>query len=272
MRRPFAVAALLTLGVAAAGVWWLYHSEPGSVVESVPATSGQPAPATRSTSVESPPASSDAAKLEELPRDPELIRRVEQKYRFLFADLRLTAAQLAQLRELLLEQQQLRDMLGPADDPDLKQTPAERARLERALAAIDARIRALIDAAQFARYETLRESDVEQGHLAQFSGGVSALAPLNPQQERLILEARLRHKERFEAGMRDFGLDRASLSDEERLYAHRNVTQALNEYRDNFLTEVRPALTEDQYFLLSSYETTEFARELERLQVLINSK
>jgi hypothetical protein len=46
----------------------------------------------------------------------------------------------------------------------------------------------------------------------------------------------------------------------------------LNEYRDNFLAEVRPTLTEDQYFLLSSYESTEFARELERLQKMINSK
>jgi len=272
MSRPRAVAILVTLGMAAAGLWWLYRSEPSNLVESVPAASNEPAAANPSPSVEPTLASPAAAVLEELPRDPELVKRVEQKYRFLFADLRLSAAQLAQLRELLLEQQRLRDMLGPADDPDLKQDPAERARLERALAAIDARVRALLDPAQFARYETLRESDVEQGHLAQYSGGVSALAPLDPQQERLILDARLRHKKRFEAGMRDFGLDRASLSEEERLYAHSNIAQALDEYRDNFLAEVRPALTEDQYFLLSSYETTEFARELERLQVLINSK
>jgi hypothetical protein len=95
---------------------------------------------------------------------------------------------------------------------------------------------------------------------------------LDPAQERAILEARLRHKKRFEAGLRDIGLDRATLSDEERDYAHHNVAHTLQEYRDNFLAEVRPALTEEQYFMLSSYESTEFARELERLQLLINSK
>jgi hypothetical protein len=271
MSRPIAVAVLLTLGVVAASVLWLYRSGPAPAIE--PLAQGPARPAL--DVIDHGSVTTGAARpadVEESAWDPELIKRVEKKYRFLLAELRLTPAQLTQLRELLFEQQQLRDMLAPIGDEDVKQPPSERAVLERALAAIDARIRALVDPAQFARYENLRESDVEQGHLNEYSGGVSALAPLSPQQERLILDVRLRHKKRFEAGLRDVGLDRASLSVEERLYAHRNIAQALNEYHDNFLADVRPALTEDQYILLSAYETTEFARELERLQVLINSR
>jgi hypothetical protein len=269
--RPIAAAVAIAVLAIATGAWWLRRDdESASGAQPPQQVAGTPAPASPSSA----PASSASAPAaaEESRWDPELIKRVEHKYRFLIGELRLTPAQLTELRELLFQQQQLRDMLGPANDPDLKQTPAERARLERALADIDARIRALIDPAQFARYENLRESDVEQRHLDEYRGGVAAMAPLSPQQERLILEARLRHKKRFEASLRDFGLDQPSLSAEERLYAHRNVAQTLNEYRDDFLAEVRPSLTEDQYFLLSNYETTEFARELERLQIMINGK
>jgi hypothetical protein len=43
-------------------------------------------------------------------------------------------------------------------------------------------------------------------------------------------------------------------------------------YLDDFLMEVAPLLTAEQYTLLRNYETTEFQRELERLRRQINSK
>jgi len=273
MSRPIAAAMFVTLAALVAGAWWLHRPEPQVPTEPVVQSSHRSkGPLITTVARPSSDASARPAVVEDSSWDPELIKRVEHKYRYLLGESRLSPAQLAQLRELLLQREQLHEMAGVPDDEDTQLDPAERARIERALGGLDARIRTLLDAAQYARYETLRESDVEQEQLSQYSGGVSALAPLNAQQERLILEARLRHKKRFESGLRDFGLDRPSLSVEERNYAHRNVAQTLSEYRDNFLAEVRPALSEDQYFLLSSYESTEFARELERLQTLINSK
>ena len=272
MSRPIVAAVFVTLAAVAASAWWLHRPDPPALPETVTQPSRKARAPLVATSAKPSGAYARPAVVEDSSWDPDLIKRVEHKYRYLLGESRLSAAQVAELRELLLQREQLHEMAGIPDDEDSQLDPAERGRIERALANLDARIRAVLDAAQYSRYEALRESDVDQEHLSQYSGGVSALAPLNAQQERLILEARLRHKKRFEAGLRDFGLDRASLSVEERNYAHRNVAQTLNEYRDAFLAEVRPALTEDQYFLLSSYESTEFARELERLQVLINSK
>lgn len=273
MSRPIAVAMCVALTAVAASAWWLHRpatnsiaSEPTAQVPRKHAAGLVPARAKPARPSPRP------AVVEDSSWDPGLITRVEHKYRYLLTDTRMTPLQLAQLRELLLQQEQLRGMAVSPNDIDTQLDPVERGRIERALAGLDARIRALLDPAQYSRFETLRESDVEQENLSQYSGGISSFAPLNPQQERMILEARLRHKKRFEAGLRDFGLDRPSLSLEERDYAHRNVAQSLNDYRDSFLADVRPALSEDQYFLLSSYESTEFARELERLQMLINSK
>jgi hypothetical protein len=272
MSRPIAAAILATLAAVAASAWWLHRPEPAVLGSMMQPAAHKRTPALVATGSRSNRAAPRPAVVDDSSWDPELVRRVERKYSYLLTDSRLAPVQLAQLRELLLQREQLRTMAGPVDDFDSQLDPVERGRIEQALAALEKRIRALLDGAQYSRYESLRESDVEQENLSQYSGGISDFAPLNPQQERLILEARLRYKKRFDAGLRDFGLDRTSLSVEERNYAHRNVAQTLNEYRDSFLAEVRPSLSEDQYFLLSSYESTEFARELERQQVLINSK
>ena len=267
MSRPIAAAAVVTLAALLAGLWWLQRSDP---VPGAPAMSKSPPPAIARPKAGSPSQSTRPAVVEASSWDPQLIERVQRKYRYLWADL--SASQLEQLHELLLQFEQLREVMRPADSDETEIDAIERGRIERAMAALEIRIRGLLDPVQSVRYESLRDSDIEQDQLAQYSGAISNLAPLAPTQERAILEARLRHKKRYEAGLRDFGLDRTTLSAEERNYAHRNAAQTLKEYRDNFLAEVRPTLTEEQYFLLSSYESTEFARELERLQILINSK
>ena len=45
----------------------------------------------------------------------------------------------------------------------------------------------------------------------------------------------------------------------------------MKQYMDDFLTDVA-ALTQEQYTQLKNYETTEFSRELGRLQQRINAK
>lgn len=269
MSKPITAAIALTLATLVAGAWWLQRPEPTERMSPRPLSSKTARSAAPVVAAARP---KPPAVVAESSWEPELVQRAEHKYRYLLGDLRLTPQQFAELHELLLQSEQLRTVahIASGDDPGLD--PADVARIKGALADLDARVRALLNAGQFARYESLRDSDLEQEHLAQYSGGVSAMAPLAPAQERAILEARLRHKARFQAGLRDFGLERESLSLEERRYAHANVAESLKEYRDNFLAEVRPSLSEDQYILLSSYETTEFARELERLQTLINSK
>jgi hypothetical protein len=184
------------------------------------------------------------------PPDAALLAQVERKYRFLIVDVE--AAHVDELRRRLLERESQIDV-------------SSRDR-------IDAGIGKLLPAESFAYYQALKDSDLEQHHLAEYTGGISNVAPLDERQERLVLDAKLRQKQRYAALMRDVGLDRESLSNEERAYAHAGAAAALKQYMDDFLSEAAPSLTQEQYMQLKNYETTEFARELSRLQQRINAK
>ncbi len=182
--------------------------------------------------------------------DTELLAQVEHKYRFLIADI--DEEHVDELRRRLLER-----------ESEIDTRTRDR---------IDAGIGSILPAQSFAYYQSLKDSDLEQHHLAEYIGGISNVAPLSEQQERIVLDAKLRQKQRYAAVMRDAGLDRESLSNEERAYAHARAAEALKQYMDDFLADVAPSLTKEQYTQLKNYETTEFARELSRLQQRINAK
>jgi hypothetical protein len=186
------------------------------------------------------------------PIDAELAARVEHKYRFLLSDLQTDAIARGKLMQYLLERESTMQA-------------AQRA-------AIDSGVHALLAPSDYSTYVALKDSDTQQRQLSEYMGGISKVAPLDEWHERAILEAKLRQKQHYETLLRDYGLDRETLSLAEREYAHAAIGEALQQYRDSFLTDVEPLLTAEQYTLLSSYETTEFAHELERLQQAINAK
>lgn len=182
--------------------------------------------------------------------DAALRAQVEHKYRFLIAEV--DQEHVDELRRRLLARESEIDL-------------SSRARM-------DAGIGQLLPADSFDYYQTLKDSDLEQHHLAEYTGGVNNVAPLDQRQERAVLDAKLRQKQRYASVMRDAGLERASLSNEERAYAHARAKEALKQYLDEFLAEVQPSLTAEQFTQLKNYETTEFDRELSRLQQRINAK
>ena len=182
--------------------------------------------------------------------DAALLAHVEHKYRFLIADA--SREHVEELRQRLLE----------------RESQASLAARDR----LDEQIGRLLSAEGFEYFRILKDSDLEQHHLAEYTGGISNVAPLDPRQERVVLDAKLRQKQRYGTVMRDLGFDRDALSPAERNYAHEKTVEALKRYLDEFLSEVSPALTPEQYLQLKNYETTEFARELARLQQQINAK
>ncbi|MFC4309669.1 hypothetical protein ACFPN2_11315 [Steroidobacter flavus] len=182
--------------------------------------------------------------------DPALLAQVEHKYRFLISEV--DEEHVDELRRRLLERESEIDL--------------------RSRDRIDAGIGKMLPAESFAYYQTLKDSDLEQHHLTEYTGGISNVAPLDEQQERIVLDAKLRQKQRYASVMRDVGLERESLSNEERAYAHARAAEALKQYMEDFLTDVAPSLTQEQYTQLKNYETTEFSRELSRLQQRINAK
>lgn len=183
-------------------------------------------------------------------RDDALLAHVEYKYRYLLADVE--SAHVEELKRRLLAHE-------GEENTSRKVTT-------------DAQVNQMLSPREREYYHALKESDLEQHQVAEYVGGIGHIAPLDPKQERQILDAKLRQKRRYAATLRDSGLDRETLSDAERRYAQSQVAEALRGYRDDFLIEVSPSLTSEQYSLLRNYETTEYERELERLQRQINSK
>jgi hypothetical protein len=67
----------------------------------------------------------------------------------------------------------------------------------------------------------------------------------------------------------DSRLMTGDLNGTERLLAFTEVSRALKEYQQSYLQEVRQYLYDDeQYRLLSNYETSEYEAELARLRVI----
>jgi hypothetical protein len=177
-----------------------------------------------------------------------------QKYQLLLDDLHSPPPDRAQLqRELLLREQ----LAGQPETTDR----------EKALAEVEALIRGMLHPTDFATYDALKESDLEQFELDDYAGGISNVAPLSAAERKSILRTKLAYKVRFVQLVRDSGLLRAELSPAERHYAYDVASRALNDYLRDYLLEVRQYLANDeQYALLSNYETTKFSAELARLR------
>jgi hypothetical protein len=245
MERNFILGAMVVCAVAIAVAATLKNErarETGGDVTRIESTPVPIAPSGRTQRHPSSP-------IEER-RDDALFAHVEHKYRYLLADVE--SAHVDELKRRLLAREGEENMSRKAST--------------------DARVSEMLAPPEREYYDALKDSDLEQHHVAEYVGGVASLERLDYRQERQILDAKLRRKQRYAATLRDAGLDRDTLSEAERQYAHAQVAAALKGYLDEFLMEVSPWLTSEQYTLLRNYETTEFQRELERLQRQINSK
>lgn len=193
------------------------------------------------------------------PEDRDLLAWVEWKYRYLLEDAQLDPASRTQLVRLLMARERL------VRDPDAAHLPDQLADLEHQLDA-------LLGAADRAHYRSLRESEVEQSRLGDYGGGLDHVAPLDDDQMKRLIAAKLRCKAIFERELGDAHLDQPVLSVEERARAFTIVNTALDHYRDAFLREAAGILDDQQIVLLTSYETTETERERQRLQIAINAR
>ena len=197
----------------------------------------------------------------------------EGKYRFLFSDSGQSPEDAAKLRAALLERERIAVAINTAkqsSDPAAKEAmPGHLAEL----AALDQKIGSLLRPGDLATFEILKDSDVEQFQLDDYAGGVSAVAPLSDADRKSILLTKMVHRQRFRQVLADSRLMSGELNASERQYAFAEVRRALEASRDNYLQEVRQYLyNEEQFILLSNYENTEFAAELEKLRGIVNGE
>ncbi|HEX3482598.1 MAG TPA: hypothetical protein VHT91_46630 [Kofleriaceae bacterium] len=228
------------------------------------ATSGPASSATSEPRVE--PRGHTAASLSVAPagdeasaEDRDLLAWVDWKYRYLLEDAQLDPATRTQLVRLVMARERL------VRDPDA-------ANLHDQLADIEHQLDALLGAADREHYRSLRDSETEQSRLGDYGGGIDHVAPLDDDQRKRLLAAKLRYKAIFERELGDAHLDQPVLSVAERARAYTIVNAALDHYRDAFLREAAGILDDQQIVLLTSYETTETERERQRLQIAINAR
>lgn len=141
--------------------------------------------------------------------------------------------------------------------------------LELALARSDEQIGLLLHPTDFAAFEVLKDSDVEQFQLDDYADGVANVAPLDELSRRAVLLTKLQHKRQFRSALLDSGILRGDLNPAARRAAFVSVQRAFHQYTEGYLQEARQYLRDDaQYTLLSNYESTEFAAELEKLRAI----
>jgi hypothetical protein len=249
-----AISVVAAVAVAVAVRAPSSRSGPGPIVVPRPAV----VPAEPDRDPTPTPAAAPAAD-EVAPEDHDLLAWVDWKYRYLFDDARLDPTSRRKLIQLLVARERV------IRDPD---TSSERGRQGE----IERQVRMLLGDADRAQYDALRDSDAEQRRLTDYGGGIDNLAPLDDDQQKRLLAAKLRHKAEFERDLSQAHLEQPVLSPEERARAHAIVNAALDRYHDAFLLEASEILDEQQFILLASYEATELEHERQRLQIAINAK
>lgn len=256
MRAGLSGASVVLTGVA---VYWAALPGPPVVTagQSPGRLDGFEIPRPRVESAPAPATLQPTPTRPRVPADSEeatLAQYTAQKYQYLFDDLHSPQVEQARLQRVLLLREQL------AGRPDT----AERA---QALAEVEGRIRAMLHPADFATYDALKQSDLEQFELNDYAGGVGNVAPLSADERKSILRTKLAYKGRFQQLVQDSGLLRKDLSPAERDHAYGVTSRALQDYQASYLQEVRQYLANDeQYALLRNYETTKFSAELARLR------
>jgi hypothetical protein len=188
--------------------------------------------------------------------DPEEVQSVDRKYRYMYESLDRDSVR-EMLRLLLLE----REQMIAAGNVGGQQ-----------IAAVEAQIGELLGAGGYQEYQLLKNSDSEQHHLREYAASLSGSAPINQEQERSLLFTKLRHKLAFHRALHDAGFYRHELPAEALEYTRNSVRKSLEEYRNSYLSDVKPLLSSEQFNKLKSYETTEFNWELERLYKEIDAR
>ena len=201
--------------------------------------------------------------------DESLTMYAAQKY----APLIESAFQPTALTEAFYEALYQRERIAVALNTS-RQDPTARERVaqqEQELARHDDQLRRLLHPTDYAAFDVLKDSDVEQFQLDDYAGGIANVAPLDETSRRAVLLTKLRYKQQFRSVLLESGLLREELTPAARRIAFESVRRAFEQYTNDYLREARQYLPDDsQYALLSNYEATEFAAELDKLRATVH--
>jgi hypothetical protein len=266
--REIVIPALM---VFVAVAWWAKQDSDDPIVSATPADQAFAPPANSEWARLAPQDSAGTERGETTPPTQAVAEAsfgayVTGKYRFLFdADLPAEAAD--KLRAALLERERVAVAINTAKQSSDAAAKEAIPRQQAELAELDRKTGTLLRPGDLATFDVLKDSDIEQFQLDDYAGGISAVAPLVDADKKAILYTKLVHRQRFRQVLAESGLTRGDLNASERRHAFAEVSRALAESKDHYLQEVRQYLYNDEQFnLLSNYESTEYAAELEKLR------
>jgi hypothetical protein len=205
---------------------------------------------------------------------------VAKKYHFLLKHLNLDSDILKQLKALLEKREEIALKIkdGKAFFPDSGVTQEAIWVMEKQLADIDIQIELLLESENQERYTLLKDSDIEQKQLNQYSLGVNGLFPLDDEQQETVLFVRLRHKSIFDEAIKTLDIETDyPLTMEQKHSLIKEVKMAAMRYKHGFLMEAHTVLDHDsfpmdQYTLLENHTNTEFEEIINNLQAKINAR
>ncbi|HKE93495.1 MAG TPA: hypothetical protein VKB34_04250, partial [Povalibacter sp.] len=160
--------------------------QPRAAVSSAPSVTSTSATQVAKPALDPAASTSDAAEA-----DISLEQYATDKYRSLFTGSFLRDGVSEDLRAALLEREHVAVAVNTARQSQDEVAKDDLPRLEQTLAAADERIRSLLHPTDYARYEALRDSDIEQFQLDDYAGGISNIAPLDAADREAILRTKL---------------------------------------------------------------------------------
>ncbi len=267
-RNLLVIAAL----AAAAVAWWVSRGESGDagleretmVALEAASDAGWPERAARQPTHHAPDSTRPGD--DESQESAQQFRQyVDDKYGALFRGIDSAAA--VPLRTALLEREQLVVQVNTAkqgeDAAAKEQLPSLLARKDE----IDRKIGTLLPAGELVRFESLKDSDIERFQVDDMADGIANVAPLTDANKQAVLAAKLAYRERFRRVLAESRLMSGELTAAEKKLAYADVSRALQQSQEGYLQEVRQYLyDEEQFRLLSNYETTEYHAELAKLR------
>lgn len=224
-------------------------------------------PTSKTTTIAKPAAASSTLDEFSSIQQENLNRTLEKKYSLLMSQLGLAGQARNQLQELLFQREQILGASSIAYYSSQADTEEAIRKQQESLAELDRQIAQLLSSPEdITTYELLKDSAYEQYQMNNFFDQVQTDAPIPAEKRNALLISKLEQKQVFTRYLETTGQTIANAAEGERPFLIEKAQEALQNYKDNYLTTARATLTQAQFEALRDYEQKHFDEMWESLK------
>ncbi|MDF3012123.1 MAG: hypothetical protein K0Q78_327 [Cellvibrio sp.] len=196
-----------------------------------------------------------------------LQRTLEKKYSLLMSRLGLAGQARSELQALLLQREQILGATSIGYYSSQADTEEAIRKQQESLAEIDRQIAQLLSSPEDRKtYDLLKDSAYEQYQMNNFFDQVQADTPIPSDKRDVLLLSKLEQKQAFNRYLENTGQAIANAPEGEKPFLIEKAHEALQDYKDNYLTSARANLNEAQYNALREHEQKHFDEMWESLK------